>query len=101
MKLIELIRDVRDEKLTREQLESYYDKLSELVCDMYLEAGELEKKEALYFISNKAETDVATKRNWKATPEGLRQIDIKYYIQATNKMLSSVKNRVYGKLSTG
>lgn len=47
MKLRELIEAVKEEKLSKDQLENYRDNLSNLYAEMQFELAELEKQKAL------------------------------------------------------
>lgn len=98
MKLIDLINAVKDRKLTKEQLEHYFDELSELEALLHLELSELEKSEAIFLDACLEKTNVDKERKWKASKEGLRQIEVKNYIRAIKPLLSSVKNRIYQKI---
>lgn len=97
--LIEALQKVKDEDLSKEQLESYFDKMSQLVAELNIEAGELEKEEAL-FLAERGENEsvISRKVTFRATSSGQRLIIVKRYISATKTMLGSIKNRIYGKL---
>lgn len=95
MTLKELILAVKEKKLTREQLEAYRDELANLSALMHLELSDIEKEEALYRADSKETSDIATTRKWQVTKSGQRQIELKHFIKATDKMVSSCKNRLY------
>lgn len=99
MKLLELITKVKDETLSREDLEKYRDQLSSLFSEMQLEMATLEKEEAMFMGSGDVfsrEFSVASKKvAWKATPSGQRLITLKRYALATKEMLNSLKSRIY------
>lgn len=97
MKLLEMIEAVKETNLTKTDLENYHTQLTSLYAQMMWELAECEKREAIYFLEQKndAESDVAVKRRWRGTPEGLRLIELKNYEKATTKVLSSLKNRMY------
>lgn len=94
MKLQELIEAVKDEKLTKEQLELYQDQLSSLFAQMQLELADLEKMEARYPQEN-FKSAVERKTSWKATPAGQRLIELKRYSIATKELINSVKSRTF------
>ena len=94
MKLRELIEAVKEKHLSKDQLELYRDDLSNLSAQMFLEMADIEKLEALYAHSE-GETEAAKNRKWFASPKGQRQIELKNYIRATDKILSSLKSRLY------
>ena len=95
MQLLELIKSVKEKKLSKEQLEEYSDALAELYAEMSIELADLEKKEAIYIYDSEEKTAVAKKNAWKVTPEGQREILIKRYMGACSKMISSVRSRVF------
>jgi hypothetical protein len=95
MKLIDLIKAVDDRKLSRPQLEEYRDNMSSLYAQMQWELADIRKAKAIYFDVNKLPTDKATERKWQVTREGLREIELTHYAKGTEKVLSSLKNRIY------
>lgn len=98
MTLLELFQVVKEENLTKTQLENYHTQLTSLFATMMLELATLEKKEAMFFLEQKKESDVATKRAWRGTPEGQRLIELSRFSKACEKVLSSLKNRMYATL---
>ena len=96
MKLIELIQAVREQNLSKDQLEDYRDQLSGLFAQMQLEMAELEKQEGLFMGKKEQDESVAElKVRWKATHEGQRLIELKRYCLATKELLNSLKSRLY------
>lgn len=95
MKLQEALQNIKEGHLTEEQLNAYRDDLANLCAQMTLELADIKKKKAMYFLQKRKETDIATKREWQGTPEGLREIELTGYISATKTMLSSLKDRIY------
>ena len=95
MKLIELFKAVKERNLTKDQLEEYRDDLSSLYAEMQLELAEIRKLKALYFIEKRAKTDRETERNWQGSEKGLREIELAHYLKGTEKILSSLKSRLY------
>ncbi len=93
MKLIDLIQQVKEKNLTKDQLEEYRDQLSSLFAEMQLEMADLEKVEALF--SDDYPSAVARKSAWKKTTEGQRLILLKRYCLATKEILNSLKSRLY------
>lgn len=94
MKLLDLIKSVREENLTKDQLESYQTEISNLFAQMQIEMADLEKEEAIFI--EKSEGSVAQKKvTWKATPSGQRLIVLKRYATATRAILGSIKSRLY------
>ena len=95
MKLAQLFKEVQEKNLTKEQLEDYHADLSGLYGQMQLELAEVRKQKAIYFVEKADKTAVATERNWGASPEGLREIELAHYAKGTEKILSSLKSRLY------
>lgn len=96
MTIPELIEKVKEEKLSKEQLEGYQTQISYLFQRMMIEMAELEKKEAMFMGNKTTEDSVATmKVYWKATPEGQRLIELKRYSVALKELLNSLKSRIY------
>ena len=96
MKLVELITAVKEQNLSKDQLEAYRDQLSNLFAEMQIELSNLEKNEAL-FMGKKLENQSVAEMKvwWKTTPEGQRIIELKRYCLATKEMLNSLKSRLY------
>lgn len=95
MKLRDLLQAVNEKNLTKTQIEEYRDSLAQLFALMHLEMADLEKAEAMYFDTSTEATDVAKKRKWNATPDGQRFIELKHFTKGTEKVLSSLKSRLY------
>lgn len=103
MKLVELFEAVKEKNLTKTQLEDYHASLTSLFAQMHLEMANLEKIEAIFFLDskrksvevNKEITDIGIKRAWNASEGGQRLIELKHFTKATEKILSSVKSRIY------
>ena len=97
MTLLELFEAVKEKNLSKDQLEVYRDDLSSLYADMQIEMADLEKAEAVYFYSKTSPevTDVSIKRTWRVTVSGQRQILLKRYLRGSEKILSSLKSRLY------
>ena len=95
MKLLELFQAVKDHQLTKDQLEMYRNELAHVFADMKIEYAELEKNEAIYLLQQKDVAWTGRKAMWKGTDEGQRMITLKNYLGATNKILDSLKSRLY------
>lgn len=94
MKIEDLIKSVKEENLTKDQLENYSILLSNFFAEMQIEMADLEKDEAIFL--EQTDTTVArAKVIWKATEKGQRLIVLKRYERATSKLLDSVKRRLY------
>lgn len=98
--LSDLFKSVSEPNLTKSELENYHTKLSALYAQIHEEMATLEKEEAIYFLDSKrlndVSTDVAIKRVWNASPQGQRLIELKHYSKGAEKLLGSLKSRLYG-----
>ena len=94
-KLLKLFEAVKEESLTKDQLENYHKELSELYASMHLEMGEIKKRKGMYMLPNPELSGVAITRKWAGTNDGQREIELKSYIRATATVLRSIKNRLY------
>lgn len=95
MRLLQLFQEIKDENLNKDQLESYHKELSSLYADMQLRMGEIEKEEAIYLDQSLETTAVMASRKWAVTEHGQEQIELKRQIKATEKIIASVKSRLY------
>lgn len=111
-KLTEMIEAVKEENLTKDQLEKYHTEITYLDNMIRMEVAPIEKDEALYFQSNKQNiihsnspngfipvirerSDIEIKRMWRATEQGQRQIELNHYLKITPKLLQSIRTRLY------
>ena len=96
MNLSDAIKAVREQNLTKTELENYRDQMSGLLAEMQMECADLEKDEAL-FMNDRAygETAIARKISWKATQAGQRLIVLKRYVSATKTLMTSLRDRLY------
>jgi len=94
----ELLEAIKDENLSKEQLEDYYTKICQLRSDLSLAIAELVKKEAV-FMGEPSEKSVASiKIDWKKTAEGQKLIEYKGLYGALSNAKDGIKNRIYSKL---
>lgn len=100
MTLLELITKVKDETLSKEDLEKYRDQLSNLFAEMQLEMATLEKEEASFMCDpDVIDRSVAERKVlWKGRKSGQRLITLKRYALATKEMINSLKSRIYDKI---
>jgi len=94
-RLTELIQEVNESNLGRDRLEAFRDELNRLYGLMCIEMAEKEKEAALFIETCPEGTEAAKKRTWKATTGGQREIELKNYLKIMEKMISSVKSRLY------
>ena len=98
MKISELILAIKEDNLSKEQLESYHQQLTCLFAEMELKMADLEKEEALYLANCQEPTKANAQRKFNVTESGLALIELKHKIRAIEKLASSVKHRVYNYL---
>ncbi len=90
MKLEEALLKIREENLTKTELENFRDQLAVLLAEFQLEMAQLEKLEALY-MNGKGPDETAISRKI----EGQRLIDLKRWASATKTMMTSLRDRLY------
>ena len=95
MKLAQLFKEVQEKNLTKEQLEDYHADLSGLYGQIQLELADVRKLKAVFFVEQTEKTAVATETKWQASQKGLREIELSHYAKGTEKILSSLKSRLY------
>lgn len=97
MNLLDILKEIKDENLTRASLEQYEQKLAALYAEMMIEIGDKKKERALYFLERQSpeRTDVSIRRLWDAIPAGQRLIELEANVKAVSRMLSSIKSRIY------
>ena len=96
MKLPELIKAVREDKLDKDMLENYHTELCNLKSELYLELAELKKEKALFMVRREQGESVAgRKESWDATPRGQRKFEIESYISSAKALTDSIKSRLY------
>lgn len=95
MKLLELFTAVRDDKLSKDQLENFHKQMSELSSEMLLEEGRLKKLEAMFMVQHPELSGKNMERKWGASEEGQMLIEMKASNKAMTKQLNSLKVRLY------
>lgn len=98
IKLVDIIEEVKDENLTKEQVDDYYTLACQLKTEISMQLADYLKKEALFMASR--EGSVAERKvQWNGSTEGQRLIELKTYKLAINSVLDGLKNRIYAKLN--
>ena|ERR1035437_10266548 len=96
MKLQEALTKVREQNLTKQQLEDYHLMLSGLYGEMKIEIGTLKKEKAMFIADRKPEDSIISRKSaFEATKSGQRLIELESYASATSVMLGSIKSRLY------
>ena len=97
MKLLEALKEVKDENLSQEKLESLRDTLVHIHTDIMLQVADLKKKRAFYM--PEAEISEAERsRKWNMTDEGQKLIQYEHYVKIINKECDSLKSRIFSTL---
>ncbi len=93
--LRDIIQKVSEKQLSRPQLEEYHDDIVKVYAMFQDEIAEVRKAKALYWMDNPEKTDKGTERKWQVTEKGQREIELSHWIKATEKLLGSLKIRIY------
>ena len=94
--LREVIEAVKEENLTKSDLEKYHLTLTNIYSLIVTRKADLEKAEAL-FLNEKEGSEATRKRMWKATKEGQELITITAQKSVASKWLQSVTSRLYAR----
>lgn len=96
MKLEEAILKIREENLSKDQLEKYHQALSGLLYDMKQEVASLEKEKAIFMAKKEVGQSIADRKaEWGGTQSGQRLIEMKAKVSGTSTMVGSIKTRLY------
>lgn len=93
--LTDLLKAVKDEHLTKTDLERYHTALSGLYGDLMIQIAALKKEKALFEAADPNKSVAKMKVEWKATEKGQRLIELEGYARATSTQLRSLKNRLF------
>ena len=94
--LIETLKAVREESLTKTSLEHYHTVLSGFKTDIKLEIATLKKVKAIFmYEKNQTESRVKNKDEWDASEQGQRLIDLIGMLGAVSTQLDSLRSRLY------
>lgn len=95
MTLVELLEAVKEKNLSKDQLENYRDDLSNLYAQMHLELATIRKDKAMFIYNSEEKTVAAKEISWGASPNGQREIELSHFTKGIEKVLSSLKSRLY------
>ena len=95
MTLPELIQAVKEKNLSKDQLEAYRDDLSNLYALMQLELADIRKAKALWIFDSQEKSMAAKEVAWSASLQGQREIELSHWCKGSEKILSSLKSRLY------
>jgi hypothetical protein len=96
MKLLEVIKEIQEENMSKDRLESYHSRLSSYLSELSIYRATLEKEEALFMGGKSPDETVASRKvSWKASSSGQKLLGVKGEIEAVKPLISSVKSRLY------
>lgn len=98
IQLIELIKQVKEQNLTKDKLEEYSSMLDILSAELELELAEIEKQGALFLAECGEKTRAGATTKWEASEAGQKERTLKGNLRAISKLSSSVKTRIYQRL---
>jgi len=93
--LLTLLEAVKEDSLTKTQLENYHTQLSGLYADLMVQIADLKKEKALFEAADPNLSVAKSKVLWKASERGQRLIQLEGYARATSTQLKSLRNRLY------
>lgn len=96
--LLQLFKEVKDESLTKEQIEDYHKRLCEMRADIKLELADKGKEKAMFMLENPDKSVAQRKIEWDGSEKGQRLIELKAYLSASNDHIESLKTRIYALL---
>lgn len=91
----DIIKDVKEANLTKQQLEDYSSMLDILCAEMELELGDIEKAEAMFLANCEEKTRSGAVTKWESTESGQKEILLKRQLRAVSKLATSVKTKIY------
>lgn len=95
MRLLDLFKEIKEENLSKQQLEDYHKELTEMYQSMHIQMGVLKKAKAIFMLGFDGLSVAEINRKWAGSTDGLREIELKSYIRATATTLSSLKSRLF------
>lgn len=98
MRLLDLFKEVEETNLEKDDLEKYYSELAMLSAKISLEIAKLKKAEGMFMGEKVDQPAVQRKRDWRASEEGQRLIELEGYKKASSLVLEGIKTRIYAKL---
>lgn len=93
----DIILGIKEQNLTKFDLENYASMLDILSAELELELATVEKEEALFLANSKEKTRNGAERVFNASELGQKEIELKRNLRAISKLASSVKTRIFQK----
>lgn len=92
----ELGEAVKDESLTKSQLENLHTELCNVKALLHQELAKLKKEKAMFLAKREAGQSIASRdADWSATPSGQRKFDVEADISSAKLWIESLKVRLY------
>ncbi len=96
MKLTELATKIKDQNLTKTELEHLHSELCNLKAELHLELATLKKEKAMYLIGREVGESMASREaSWSATERGQRKFEVEGYISSVKMWVESIKSRLF------
>jgi len=94
--LQQLMIDVKEQNLSKDQLEHYHSELCNLKAQLRQELGKLKKEKGMFMLAREQGESIASRTvAWNGTPSGQRKFDVESYIGSTTDLIEGVKARLY------
>lgn len=99
MKLHDLLKEIKDEKLGKTQLEDYYTLACQLRGEVSIEIAKFKKKKSIFMSQRDSTESVASRKIvFDASEEGQRLEELISYKSALGDAKEGLKNRIYAQL---
>jgi hypothetical protein len=93
--LEDVLRKVRDEKLSLPQLEAFRDSLIHFKTDLLKTVAEYKKQRALFLMHDPEKSVALRKMEWDATPMGLLLIGFEADLRGLPDEIDALMSRIY------
>lgn len=97
MEITEIIKSIKENELSKYDLENYSSQLDVLQAEMELALAEIEKEEAMFLATSGEKSRAMATLKWEATEKGQLGIELNRKLRAVSKLASSCKTRIYQK----
>lgn len=96
MKLLEVIKEIKEQQLGKDRLEELHTMLSGYLSELSIYRSTLEKEEAMFMGSKSQDETVANRKvSWRASENGQKLIGVKGEVEAVKPLINSIKSRLY------
>ena len=97
-KLEQTLLAIKEENLSKEQLDVLYSNLAQLRADVRMETSQLLKAKAMFLAGNPEKSVAQRKIEWDSSENGQRLLELKMYILVLGDSMEGVKTRIYSLL---